>query len=91
MTSHQEPPPAGSPRPSTARRFGRDDPKDTDSAYLRIMFFDIGVGEALVLILLPLVILAAIYWVVRTAARHGKQDAERDRVSVVHGTGTGER
>jgi cbb3-type cytochrome oxidase subunit 3 len=53
--------------------------------------FDIGVGEALVLILLSLLILAAIYWVVRAAARHGKQDAERDRVSVAHATGSGER
>jgi cbb3-type cytochrome oxidase subunit 3 len=55
------------------------------------MLFDIGVGEALVLILLPLLILAAVYWVVRTAVRHGKQDAERDRVSVANATGSGGR
>ncbi len=55
------------------------------------MLFDVGVGEALVLLLFPLLILAAVYWVVRTAVRHGKQDAERDRVSVVHATGSGER
>jgi type II secretory pathway component PulK len=55
------------------------------------MTFDIGVGEALVLILVPLlilvVILTALYWVVRTAVRHGKQDAERDRVSRVQASG----
>lgn len=49
------------------------------------MTFDIGVGETLVLILAPLLILAVIlsslYWVVRMAVRHGKQDAERDRAS----------
>jgi hypothetical protein len=55
------------------------------------MLFDIGVSEALVLILLPLLILAPIYWVVRVAVRHGKQDAERDRATVVHATGTSER
>ena len=55
------------------------------------MLFDVGVGEALVLILLPLLMLAAVYWVVRTAVRHGKQDVERDRSSVVHATGVGER
>jgi cbb3-type cytochrome oxidase subunit 3 len=55
------------------------------------MLFDIGVSEALVLILLPLMILAALYWVVRTAVRHGRQDAERNRISVVQATGTGEQ
>jgi cbb3-type cytochrome oxidase subunit 3 len=55
------------------------------------MLFDIGVGEALVLILLPLLVLAAVYWVVRAAVRHGKQDAERGRASVVPATGSGER
>jgi cbb3-type cytochrome oxidase subunit 3 len=55
------------------------------------MLFDIGLGEALVMILLPLLFLAAVYWVVRTAMRHRTQDAERDRVSVVHATGSGER
>ena len=56
------------------------------------MLFDIGVGEALVLILLPVMVLAAVYWVVRTAVRHGKQDAERGRASVEHAaTGSGER
>ncbi len=55
------------------------------------MLFDIGVGEALVLILLPLMILAAVYWVVRNAVRHGKRDAERDRVSIADATGSGER
>jgi len=55
------------------------------------MLFDIGVGEALILILLPLLMLAAGYWVVRTAVRHGRQDAERDCVSVVHATESGER
>jgi len=73
-----------------ARRSGHDDPKDADSAYPGIMMLDIGVGEALVLILLPLLILAGIYWVVRIAVRHGKQDAERDRASVIHATGTSE-
>ena len=56
------------------------------------MTFDIGVGETLVLILVPLLILAviltALYWVVRMAVRHGKQDAERDRVSRVPATGS---
>ena len=55
------------------------------------MLFDIGVGEVLVFILMPLLFLAAVYWVVRTAVRHGKKDAERDRVSVVPATGTNER
>ena len=55
------------------------------------MLFDIGVGEALILILLPLLMLAVVYWVVRIAVRHGRQDAERDRASVVHATGSGER
>jgi hypothetical protein len=64
---------------------------DADSAYPRIMLFDIGVGEVLVFILMPLLFLAAVYWVVRTAVRHGKQVAERDRVSVVPATGTNER
>jgi hypothetical protein len=50
------------------------------------MLFDIGVGEALVLILIPLLIVAAIYWVVRTAVGHGKQDADRDCSSVAHAT-----
>lgn len=56
------------------------------------MTFDIGVGETLVLILVPLLILAviltALYWVIRTAVRHGKQDAERDRVLRVQATGS---
>jgi cbb3-type cytochrome oxidase subunit 3 len=55
------------------------------------MLFDIGAGEALVLILLPILILAAVYWVVRTAVRHGMQGAARDRVSGVQVTGSGER
>jgi len=56
------------------------------------MLFDIGVGEALVLILLPLMVLAAVYWVVQTAVRHGKQDAERGRAPVAPAaTGSGER
>ena len=56
------------------------------------MLFDIGVGEALVLILLPLMVLAAVYWVVRTAVRQGKPDVERDRASVAHAaTGPRER
>ena len=56
------------------------------------MLFDIGVGEALVLILLPLMVLASVYWVVRTAVRHGKQDAERDPAAAAHtATGSAER
>ena len=62
------------------------------SAYSRTMMFDIGVGETVVLILVPLLILAviltALYWVIRTAVRHGKQDAERDRVSRIQSTGS---
>ena len=51
------------------------------------MLFDIGVGEAFLMVLLPLMVLASVYWVVRTAVRHGKNDAERDRASVADAWG----
>lgn len=50
-----------------------------DRPTLGIVLLDIGAGEMLLLLVLPMLLLAAVYWIVRTAVRDGMRDAARDR------------